>query len=210
MRLSLTIAPHLTVICTHAQAPRRNFKIASASTCNAHIDAFLEWLLSDTTGKREVTVGERAAGTMRANISAFPNGGPVVQEWESMRPDACGQEQINEHFLPEEWRKLNRAQRQAMVERESDENGIERPQGYNVSFHFNSKAEQHHFGQSHPMKPWRLTLTKQLVLSYGLQYAMDIFETLPATMDQLASFHSRDYLEYLSRYIYPKGLHSSD
>lgn len=139
----------------------------------------------------------------RTNVNAYMDGRPrptgIVQEWGAEQQPACGEEIMSEHFLPDEWRKLNRAEQQATVEAEAEMNGIERPKGYDVSFHFNSKAEQHHFGQSHPMKPWRLTLTKQLVLSYGLQYAMDIFETLPATMDQLNAFHSREYLEYLSR-----------
>ena len=49
------------------------------------------------------------------------------------------------------------------------------------------------------MKPWRLQLTKQLVLSYGLQYAMDCYETRSARLDELAEFHDPQYLEFLKR-----------
>ncbi|KAI9728387.1 MAG: histone deacetylase [Chrysothrix sp. TS-e1954] len=77
-------------------------------------------------------------------------------------------------------------------------NGVEKPRGHTVSFHYNSEVEQHHFGRSHPMKPWRLQLTKQLILSYGLQYAMDMHITRPARKDDMAKFHKDDYLDFLS------------
>ncbi|TGZ85652.1 histone deacetylase [Ascodesmis nigricans] len=49
------------------------------------------------------------------------------------------------------------------------------------------------------MKPWRLTLTNQLVLGYGLHEHMDCYSTRPASEDELRSFHSSDYLEFLKR-----------
>lgn len=87
------------------------------------------------------------------------------------------------------------------IRRQALENGIQRPRGYNVSFHYNADVEQHHFGRSHPMKPWRLVLTKQLVLSYGLQYAMDVYRTREASKEELAEFHTEDYLEFLSQSV---------
>lgn len=97
------------------------------------------------------------------------------------------------------WRQLAPEQREYLVRREADVHGIERPKGYNVSFHYNARVEAHHFGSNHPMKPWRLTLTKQLVLSYGLQYALDLFESRMATKKELASFHSEEYLDFLEK-----------
>lgn len=90
-----------------------------------------------------------------------------------------------------------------VIAQEAQEHGIERPKGWNVSFHYNPHVEYHHFGSSHPMKPWRLTLTKQLVLSYGLEYAMDLYEPRPASFEELAIFHDRDYLSYLSKDVLP-------
>jgi histone deacetylase HOS2 len=78
-----------------------------------------------------------------------------------------------------------------------EKNGIKRPKGYNVSFHINPDIEQHHFGRTHPMKPWRLTLAKGLIMSYGMHYAMDTYVSRKATMEELAEFHTTDYLEYL-------------
>ena len=68
-----------------------------------------------------------------------------------------------------------------------------------VSYHHNPQAENHHFGTTHPMKPWRLTLTNQLVLGYGLQEYMDCYATRAATEDELAEFHGGDYLDFLKR-----------
>lgn len=79
-----------------------------------------------------------------------------------------------------------------------EEYGITRPRGHTVSFHYNSRVEDMHFGKTHPMKPWRLTLTKHLVLGYGLQYAMDTYEAVAAGKDQVRAFHDPDYVDFLS------------
>lgn len=80
-----------------------------------------------------------------------------------------------------------------------EENGITRPKGYKVSFHYNSRVEDMHFGKTHPMKPWRLTLTKHLVLGYGLHYAMDTYEAVAAGKDQVRAFHDPDYVDFLAQ-----------
>jgi histone deacetylase HOS2 len=85
----------------------------------------------------------------------------------------------------------------AMVRREIQDNGIVRPKGYNVSWHANPEIEKHHFGNSHPMKPWRLTLSKGLIMSYGMHIAMDTYVSRQATEEEMRDFHSEDYLEYL-------------
>ncbi|KAI9811128.1 MAG: histone deacetylase [Thelocarpon impressellum] len=91
------------------------------------------------------------------------------------------------------------------VEREIQRNGVERPKGYTVSWHNNAEVEQHHFGQAHPMKPWRLTLTKQLVMAYGMHTAMDTYQARAATREELADFHKEDYLDFLRR-ITPENM----
>ncbi|KAI4726592.1 histone deacetylase [Aureobasidium sp. EXF-10728] len=80
-----------------------------------------------------------------------------------------------------------------------EENGIERPHGYTVSYHYNRRVENMHFGRTHPMKPWRLTLTKHLVMGYGLQFAMDNYDALPASKETVAAFHDQDYVDFLSK-----------
>ncbi|KAK5129838.1 hypothetical protein LTR08_002775 [Meristemomyces frigidus] len=79
-----------------------------------------------------------------------------------------------------------------------EEHGITRPKGHKVSFHYNSRVEDMHFGKTHPMKPWRLTLTKHLVLGYGLQYTMDTYEAVAAGKDQVCVFHDPDYVDFLA------------
>jgi histone deacetylase HOS2 len=114
---------------------------------------------------------------------------PVIQEWQVP----------GEYVGLNYWRGMTQAGRDAVIEYEADANGIERPQGHTVSFHYNARVEGHHFGSKHPMKPYRLTLTKQLILSYGLQFAMDLYESRMATQEEIAAFHNPDYLEFLRK-----------
>jgi histone deacetylase HOS2 len=90
---------------------------------------------------------------------------------------------------------------QAKILREAQNNNIVRPKGYTVSWHSNPEIEKHHFGRAHPMKPWRLTLTKSLVMSYGMHTAMDSYVSRKATPEELADFHSEDYINYLTKVI---------
>ena len=78
-----------------------------------------------------------------------------------------------------------------------EEYGITKPR-HTVSFHYKSRVEDMHFGKTHPMKPWRLTLTKHLVLGYGLHYAMDTYEAVSAGKDQVCAFHDPDYVDFLA------------
>lgn len=114
----------------------------------------------------------------------------IVEEWADTK----------EPVTVDIWRQLAAEQKEFLIRREALDNGIQKPKGYTVSFHYNARVEAHHFGSNHPMKPWRLTLTKQLVLSYGLQYAMDLYESRMATKKELAAFHSDDYLSFLEKY----------
>lgn len=114
---------------------------------------------------------------------------------------------VEEYFSPSDifvedfqaFKNLSDGEKRSVIQREAEEYGMEKPQGYTVSFHYNPHVEYHHFGSSHPMKPWRLTLTKQLVLAYGLEYCMELYEPRPATFDELAIFHDREYLSFLSK-----------
>lgn len=94
---------------------------------------------------------------------------------------------------------LSDAEKVDVIRREAEEHGMEKPRGYNVSFHYNPHVEYHHFGSSHPMKPWRLTLTKQLIVAYGLEYTMDLYEPRPASYEELTVFHDREYTSFLSQ-----------
>ncbi|KAF2196309.1 histone deacetylase 3 [Delitschia confertaspora ATCC 74209] len=123
----------------------------------------------------------------------------IVQDWE------LTQEFPNYHTF----KQFSPAEKMRIIEKEAIDNGMEKPKGYNVSFHYNPEVEYHHFGTSHPMKPWRLTLTKQLILSYGLHYTMDLHEPLAATYEELAVFHDREYLDFLKK-ITPENVQHDD
>ncbi|KAL1898101.1 histone deacetylase [Ceratocystis pirilliformis] len=105
---------------------------------------------------------------------------------------------IDEHALPLEQHGLEAYEKYySQCEKQALDMGIERPNGYTVSFHCNPEMEKHHFGQTHPMKPWRLTLSKSLISSYGMMFAMDNYLSRAATYEELNEFHSSDYLDFL-------------
>ena len=62
-----------------------------------------------------------------------------------------------------------------------------------VSFHFNPKVSNYHYGVKHPMKPFRLMLTDHLISGYGLHKIMDLYQTREATKEELLQFHSEEY-----------------
>jgi len=94
----------------------------------------------------------------------------------------------------------------AKIQKEAEKHGITRPKGYTVSWHSNPETENYHFGMSHPMKPWRLTLTKSLVLSYGMHTAMDAYISRPASEDEIKEYHKDDYVDFLHT-VTPNNLH---
>jgi acetoin utilization deacetylase AcuC-like enzyme len=49
------------------------------------------------------------------------------------------------------------------------------------------------------MKPLRMKMTHQLVLAYGLHKKMNIFEPHRASINEMCSFHSEDYIKHLKR-----------
>ncbi|OCK76432.1 histone deacetylase 3 [Lepidopterella palustris CBS 459.81] len=140
---------------------------------------------------------------MRVNAPGPSNGSSnniIVQEW--MSPEGYVEDY-------QAFKVLSKEEKEAIIRKEADDYGMEKPQGSSVSFHYNPNVEYHHFGSSHPMKPWRLTLTKQLILAYGLEYTMELHEPRPATLDELAIFHDREYLSFLKN-ITPQNMESAD
>jgi acetoin utilization deacetylase AcuC-like enzyme len=51
----------------------------------------------------------------------------------------------------------------------------------------------------HPMKPYRLTLTHNLVLDYGLTHYLNVYQARPASERELREFHADDYIDFLKR-----------
>lgn len=129
----------------------------------------------------------------------------IVQQWEPSRSNGANSKNTSSRVpltppMNDQDRKaLRHRELEQKIMQQVEENGIERPKGYTVSFHYNRRVENMHFGRTHPMKPWRLTLTKHLVMGYGLQYAMDNYDALPASQETVAAFHDPEYVEFLSK-----------
>jgi histone deacetylase HOS2 len=68
-----------------------------------------------------------------------------------------------------------------------------------VSYHYNPKVSEYHYGVRHPMKPFRLMLTDHLVIAYRLYEKMDIYTPRAATREEMLEFHSDDYIDFLQR-----------
>lgn len=66
-----------------------------------------------------------------------------------------------------------------------------------VSYHYNDEATPFHFGTHHPMKPFRLLLTDEIVLNYGLQHKMDWYKPRAATEQEVVEFHAQEYVDFL-------------
>ena len=70
---------------------------------------------------------------------------------------------------------------------------------HRVSYYHDPDIGKHYYGAGHPMKPHRLVLAHNLVLHYGLDTKMDIFKPHMATDEDVLSFHSEDYVDFLKR-----------
>eukprot|EP00941_MAST-03F_sp_MAST-3F-sp1_P000212 g212.t1 len=74
-----------------------------------------------------------------------------------------------------------------------------------VSYFFDCDVGNYHYGQGHPMKPHRVRMTHNLVVNYGLYKKMEVFRPQLATPNQMTTFHSDDYINFL-RTITPDNM----
>lgn len=56
----------------------------------------------------------------------------------------------------------------------------------------------YYYARGHPMKPLRVQMTHSLIVNYDLYKYMDIKRPLHASYENLAAFHSEDYINFLS------------
>ncbi|KAJ2687755.1 histone deacetylase [Coemansia spiralis] len=69
----------------------------------------------------------------------------------------------------------------------------------NVAYFYDPDVGNFHYGPGHPMKPHRIRMTHNLVMSYELYKKMSIYRAAPATCQEMTQFHSDDYVEFLHR-----------
>jgi acetoin utilization protein AcuC len=69
----------------------------------------------------------------------------------------------------------------------------------NTAFVYTDAYVQYDYSESHPLKPYRLQLTRDLMQSYGLldMPPSRVVETVPAQRAELELFHTPEYLDVL-------------
>ena len=69
----------------------------------------------------------------------------------------------------------------------------------NTAFIYSDDFAKYDYGPGHPLKPFRLKLTHDLIQAYGLLSLPDVrvVEAKPAAEEDLLLYHTRDYLEVL-------------
>lgn len=68
-----------------------------------------------------------------------------------------------------------------------------------VAYFYDGDMGNYYYGPGHPMKPHRLKLTHNLLLTYGLYRKMEVYRPHKCTSEELSRFHSSDYVDFLSR-----------
>ncbi|VUZ55658.1 unnamed protein product [Hymenolepis diminuta] len=66
-----------------------------------------------------------------------------------------------------------------------------------VVYFYDADTGNFHYGPNHPMKPHRLTLAHTLILGYGLTQDMKIYKAPRASMKDMMTFHTVEYMEFL-------------
>ena len=66
-----------------------------------------------------------------------------------------------------------------------------------VAYYYEPDAGDYYYGPGHPMKPQRLKLTHHLLLAYDLYSSMDTFRPHVAAREEMAQFHSQEYVDFL-------------
>ena len=74
-----------------------------------------------------------------------------------------------------------------------------------VSYFYASDVGLYYYGPGHPMKPHRLRMAHQLILSYGLYRKMEVYKPKLSSDYQMQRFHSEDYINFLKK-ISPDNL----
>eukprot|EP01083_Nonionella_stella_P126414 382619_1 len=78
-----------------------------------------------------------------------------------------------------------------------------------VVYYYDSEVGNFHYGPGHPMKPFRIRLTHDLVVNYNLYRSMSIYRPRIVTQKQMMTFHSEEYIKFLAsitpdNYFHPK------
>ncbi|KAF9671595.1 hypothetical protein SADUNF_Sadunf12G0063900 [Salix dunnii] len=67
-----------------------------------------------------------------------------------------------------------------------------------VSYFYEPTIGEYYYGQGHSMKPHRIRMAHNLIISYALHHLMEVNRPFPAGPEDIGGFHSDEYVEFLS------------
>ncbi|KAH8583122.1 RPD3 HD1 histone deacetylase [Cryptosporidium sp. chipmunk genotype I] len=67
-----------------------------------------------------------------------------------------------------------------------------------VSYFYDGDIGSYYYGPGHPMKPQRIRMAHNLILSYDLYKHMEIYKPHKSPQSELVYFHEEDYINFLS------------
>lgn len=67
-----------------------------------------------------------------------------------------------------------------------------------VIYLYDPEIGNYQYAKGHPMKPLRVQMAHSLIVNYGMHKYMDIKRPFHASYENLTSFHSEDYINFLS------------
>ncbi len=76
-----------------------------------------------------------------------------------------------------------------------------------TAFVYHPSLSQHVLRQDHPMRPVRLQHTYDLLDAYGAFQDVEAIAPRPATVEELATYHTHEYIEAVERFSRNQGLH---
>jgi len=68
-----------------------------------------------------------------------------------------------------------------------------------ICYYYDEAVGRNYYGPNHPMKPHRLCMTHNLILSYELHKYLQIYRPRACTSEEFTAFHSEDYISFLSK-----------
>ena len=68
-----------------------------------------------------------------------------------------------------------------------------------VAYFYDHDLGNFYYGPGHPMKPHRLRLTHDLLLSYNLYPKLEVYKQHAATQGEIERFHAHEYVEFLRK-----------
>ena len=68
-----------------------------------------------------------------------------------------------------------------------------------VAYFYHHDIGNYYYGPGHPMKPHRLKMTHNLLLTYGLYKKMDVYRQHWASREEMTQFHSQEYVDFLQK-----------